>query len=113
MTSGRAVACAMFGLPKYCLLYTSDAADDLTRVDLGGRRLIKKKKLWQMCTIQVDFQTPDRFDLSYVSDNGARVRPVMIHRALFGAIERFVGVLVEHFAGAFPTWLAPVQAVLI
>jgi threonyl-tRNA synthetase len=81
------------------------------KIDVHVRDAIGR--LWQMCTIQVDFQMPDRFDLSYVSDSGEKVRPVMIHRALFGAIERFVGVLVEHFAGAFPTWLAPVQAVLI
>ena len=68
---------------------------------------------WQMSTIQVDFQLPQRFDLEYVAADGSRPRPVMIHRALFGSIERFFGVLTEHYAGAFPPWLAPVQAVAI
>ena len=66
---------------------------------------------WQMSTIQVDFQLPQRFDLEYQASDGSRKRPVMIHRALFGSIERFFGVLLEHYAGAFPPWLAPVQVV--
>jgi threonyl-tRNA synthetase len=66
-------------------------------------------RTWQMSTIQVDFQLPQRFDLEYVASDGSRQRPVMIHRALFGSIERFFGVLTEHYAGAFPPWLAPVQ----
>jgi threonyl-tRNA synthetase len=67
-------------------------------------------RTWQMSTIQLDFQLPARFDLEFVGADGGRHRPVMIHRALFGSIERFFGVLLEHHAGAFPTWLAPVQA---
>ena len=66
-------------------------------------------RTWQMSTIQVDFQLPQRFDLEYQSSDGSRQQPVMIHRALFGSIERFFGVLTEHYAGAFPPWLAPVQ----
>ncbi|GGL45318.1 threonine--tRNA ligase [Planomonospora parontospora] len=66
---------------------------------------------WQMSTIQLDFMLPERFELEYQSADGSRQRPVMIHRALFGSIERFFGVLVEHYAGAFPPWLAPVQVV--
>ena len=66
---------------------------------------------WQMSTIQVDFQQPARFNLEYTAADGSKQRPVMIHRALFGSIERFFGVLLEHYAGAFPAWLAPVQAV--
>ena len=66
-------------------------------------------RTWQMSTIQVDFQLPQRFDLEYVASDGSRQRPVMIHRALFGSIERFFGVLTEHYAVAFPPWLAPVQ----
>jgi threonyl-tRNA synthetase len=66
-------------------------------------------RTWQMSTIQVDFQLPTRFDLEYVASDGSRARPVMIHRALFGSIERFFGVLTEHYAGAFPPWLAPIQ----
>ncbi len=66
-------------------------------------------RTWQMSTIQVDFQLPQRFELEYVGRDGGRHRPIMIHRALFGSIERFFAVLVEHYAGAFPAWLAPVQ----
>jgi threonyl-tRNA synthetase len=66
-------------------------------------------RTWQMSTIQVDFQLPQRFDLQYVASDGTRQQPVMIHRALFGSIERFFGVLTEHYAGAFPPWLAPIQ----
>jgi len=68
-------------------------------------------RTWQMSTIQVDFQLPQRFELEYANTDGSRSRPVMIHRALFGSIERFFGVLTEHYAGAFPPWLAPVQAI--
>ncbi len=68
-------------------------------------------RTWQMSTIQVDFQLPQRFSLEYSAADGSRQRPVMIHRALFGSIERFFGVLTEHYSGAFPPWLAPVQAV--
>jgi threonyl-tRNA synthetase len=64
---------------------------------------------WQCGTIQLDFQLPQRFDLEYVAPDGTRQRPVMIHRALFGSIERFLAVLIEHYGGAFPAWLAPVQ----
>ena len=66
---------------------------------------------WQMSTIQLDFNMPDRFNLEYTASDGSRQRPVLIHRALFGSIERFFGVLTEHYAGAFPAWLAPVQVV--
>ncbi|GAA3041685.1 threonyl-tRNA synthetase [Actinokineospora globicatena] len=68
-------------------------------------------RTWQMSTIQVDFNLPERFELEYTAGDGSRQRPVMIHRALFGSIERFFGVLTEHYAGAFPAWLAPVQVV--
>jgi len=68
-------------------------------------------RTWQMSTIQVDFQLPQRFDLEFQSSDGSRSRPIMIHRALFGSIERFFGVLLEHYAGAFPPWLAPTQVV--
>ncbi|MBW3649507.1 MAG: threonine--tRNA ligase [Actinobacteria bacterium] len=66
-------------------------------------------RTWQMSTIQVDFQLPQRFDIEYSASDGTRQRPIMIHRALFGSVERFFGVLTEHYAGAFPAWLAPVQ----
>jgi threonyl-tRNA synthetase len=68
-------------------------------------------RTWQMSTIQVDFNLPERFGLEYTAADGSRQRPVMIHRALFGSIERFFAVLLEHYAGAFPAWLAPVQVV--
>jgi threonyl-tRNA synthetase len=66
-------------------------------------------RTWQMSTIQLDFNEPELFELEYTAPDGSRQRPVMIHRALFGSIERFLGVLVEHYGGAFPPWLAPVQ----
>ena len=66
-------------------------------------------RTWQMSTIQLDLQLPQRFELEYVGADNERHRPVMIHRALFGTIERFFAILTEHYAGAFPTWLAPVQ----
>jgi threonyl-tRNA synthetase len=68
-------------------------------------------RTWQMSTIQLDFNLPERFELEYTGPDGSRQRPVMIHRALFGSVERFFGVLTEHYAGAFPAWLAPVQVV--
>lgn len=64
---------------------------------------------WQCGTIQLDFQMPERFDLTYIGEDGEKHRPVMLHRVIFGSIERFIGILIEHFAGAFPTWLSPVQ----
>lgn len=70
-------------------------------------------RTWQCGTIQLDFQMPQRFDLTYIGHDGEKHRPVMIHRVIFGSIERFIGILTEHFAGAFPLWLAPVQAKLI
>ena len=70
-------------------------------------------RTWQCGTIQLDFQMPERFDLNYIGSDGEKHRPVVIHRVIFGSIERFIGILTEHFAGAFPTWLAPVQARII
>ena len=66
-----------------------------------------------MGTVQVDFQLPLRFNLSYIDSNGEKKAPIMIHRALFGSFERFIGIITEHYAGAFPTWLAPVQVKLL
>ncbi len=68
---------------------------------------------WQTATIQLDFQMPERFELEYIDENDERKRPVMIHRAIFGSFERFIGILTEHFAGYFPTWLSPVQVVVL
>ena len=79
---------------------------DVKLKDALGRR-------WQCATIQCDFTLPERFDLNYMDKDGQRHRPAMIHRVILGAIERFIGILIEHYAGAFPTWLAPVQAVIL
>ncbi|MDD3448934.1 MAG: threonine--tRNA ligase, partial [Gammaproteobacteria bacterium] len=68
---------------------------------------------WQCSTVQLDFNLPERFDLEYVAEDGQRRRPIMIHRALLGSIERFFGILIEHYEGKFPAWLAPVQAVVL
>ena len=67
------------------------------------------KRTWQCGTIQLDFQMPQRFDLEYVGEDGGKHRPIMIHRVVFGSIERFIGILIEHYAGKFPVWLAPEQ----
>src|SRR5437899_1405057 len=79
---------------------------DVKLVDAIGR-------LWQLSTVQFDFNLPERFGLEYVAEDGTRKRPVMVHRALYGSVERFFGVLIEHYAGAFPVWLAPVQVVMV
>ena len=68
---------------------------------------------WQLATIQCDFNLPERFDLSFTNAAGDKERPVVIHRAISGSLERFMGVMIEHFAGAFPVWLAPTQAIII
>jgi threonyl-tRNA synthetase len=79
---------------------------DVKLVDAIGR-------LWQLSTVQFDFTLPRRFELEYIAEDGKKHRPLMVHRALFGSVERFFGILVEHYAGAFPTWLAPVQAAVL
>ena len=71
------------------------------------------KRSWQCATIQLDFQMPEKFDLHYIGEDNQRHRPVVIHRAVYGSIDRFIGILIEHYAGAFPVWLAPVQAMVI
>ena len=70
-------------------------------------------RIWQCGTIQLDMNLPERFDLTYIAEDGTKKRPIMIHRALFGSLERFIGILIEHYGGAFPTWLAPVQIKII
>ena len=70
-------------------------------------------RAWQCTTVQFDFNLPERFDLTFQNAEGGRSRPYMVHRAILGSIERFIGVLIEHYAGAFPLWLSPVQAVII
>jgi threonyl-tRNA synthetase len=79
---------------------------DVKLVDAIGR-------LWQLSTVQFDFTLPRRFELEYIAEDGKKHRPLMVHRALFGSVERFFGILVEHYAGAFPVWLAPVQAAIL
>jgi threonyl-tRNA synthetase len=79
---------------------------DVKLKDALGRR-------WQCATIQCDFTMPERFDLSYIGSDGAKHRPVMLHRVILGALERFIGILIEHYGGAFPLWLSPVQAVIL
>ena len=97
-------------LEKYGLEYAvkeGDAAFYGPKIDIDIKDAIGRT--WQLSTIQCDFNLPDRFDLEYVAADGSRKRPIMLHRALFGSIERFFGVLLEHYAGAFPAWLAPIQ----
>ena len=79
---------------------------DVKLVDVLGR-------LWQLSTVQFDFNLPKRFELEYTGEDGEKHQPVMVHRALFGSVERFFGVLIEHYAGAFPLWLAPIQVGLV
>jgi threonyl-tRNA synthetase len=68
---------------------------------------------WQLGTIQLDYLAPERFNLTYVGEDNAEHRPVVLHRAIYGSFERFIAILIEHYAGAFPTWLAPIQAILV
>ena len=79
---------------------------DVKLVDAIGR-------LWQLSTVQFDFTLPRRFGLEYIAEDGKSHQPLMVHRALYGSIERFFGILIEHYAGAFPVWLAPVQAIVL
>ncbi|HOZ48030.1 MAG TPA: threonine--tRNA ligase [Candidatus Hydrogenedentes bacterium] len=81
------------------------------KIDFHVRDSLKRS--WQCATIQLDFAMPEKFDLEYIGPDGEAHRPVMVHRVIFGAVERFLGILIEHFAGAFPVWFAPVQAVVI
>ena len=106
----KATADLRAALEKYGLEYgvkEGDAAFYGPKIDIDVRDAIGRK--WQLSTIQLDFNQPERFKLEYIAPDGSRRRPVMLHRALFGSVERFFGVLLEHYAGAFPTWLSPVQ----
>ena len=101
-------------LDKHGLVYgikDGDAAFYGPKIDVDVRDAIGRS--WQLSTIQCDFNHPERFDLEYVGADNARHRPIMLHRALFGSIERFFGVLLEHYAGAFPLWLSPVQVAVL
>ncbi len=106
----HATACLKAALEEAELPYVVDEGGGAfygPKIDVDVRDAIGRA--WQLSTIQADFNLPDRFDLEYVAPDGSRKQPVMVHRALLGSIERFFGVLVEHFAGNFPLWLAPVQ----
>ncbi|HEY0521150.1 MAG TPA: threonine--tRNA ligase [Ilumatobacteraceae bacterium] len=105
-TEGLRAALVKYGLPYK--VKEGDAAFYGPKIDIDVRDAIGRT--WQLSTIQADFNHPERFDLEYVGADNARHRPIMLHRALFGSLERFFGVLLEHYAGAFPTWMAPVQA---
>jgi threonyl-tRNA synthetase len=94
--------------------YTLDEGEGVfygPKIDIKIKDALNRE--WQMSTIQFDFNLPERFDMSYIGEDGKEHRPFMVHRALLGSIERFFGVLIEHFAGAFPVWLAPVQVAVI
>ncbi|HEU5003775.1 MAG TPA: threonine--tRNA ligase [Actinomycetota bacterium] len=108
-TSALRQALEAEGVPY--VINEADAAFYGPKIDVDIRDAIGRA--WQVSTLQVDFNMPARFDMSYVSADNERVRPWMIHRALFGSVERFFGILVEHYAGAFPAWLAPIQVVVI
>ncbi|WP_027626870.1 threonine--tRNA ligase [Clostridium lundense] len=104
-TNGLIEALNAAGLPY--IVNEGDGAFYGPKIDFHLKDCIGRT--WQCGTIQLDFQMPERFDLAYVGPDGEKHRPVMVHRVVFGSIERFIGILIEHFAGAFPTWLAPVQ----
>ncbi|MCB1001012.1 MAG: threonine--tRNA ligase [Acidimicrobiales bacterium] len=107
----RATEALRNALEKYGLAYEikeGDAAFYGPKIDIDVKDAIGRT--WQLSTIQYDFNLPERFQLEYVGADNARHRPIMLHRALFGSVERFFGVLLEHYAGAFPTWMAPLQA---
>lgn len=107
----QATTALKLALEKKGLSYTVDPGEGVfygPKIDIKIKDVIGRA--WQCSTIQVDFNLPERFELGYTGEDGAEHRPIMIHRALMGSLERFFGVLIEHYAGAFPVWLAPVQA---
>lgn len=110
----EAISSLKGALEEHDLLYAIDEGEG---VFYGPKIDIKLKdtlgRAWQGPTIQVDFNLPDQFDISYIGPDGARHQPVMIHRVVLGSLERFIGALIEHFSGAFPTWLAPVQILIV
>ena len=108
-TEAIVAACQELGLDFH--IEPGEAAFYGPKLDFIVRDVLKRE--WQLGTVQVDYNLPGRFDLEYVDSDNRRKRPVMIHRAPFGSLERFIGILIEHFAGAFPPWLAPTQAVII
>jgi len=107
----KALADALDSIGKPYKINPGDGAFYGPKLDFKLRDSMNR--IWQCGTIQLDMNLPERFDLTYIDANGEKKRPVMLHRALFGSIERFIGILIEHYAGAFPTWLAPVQIKVI
>ncbi len=107
----KALADALNAIGKPFKINPGDGAFYGPKLDFKLRDSMNR--IWQCGTIQLDMNLPERFDLTYIDANGEKKRPVMLHRALFGSIERFIGILIEHYAGAFPTWLAPVQVKVI
>jgi len=110
----RATNALMVALNEKGLPYQINEGDGAfygPKIDIKLKDALDRR--WQCATIQCDFTLPERFDLSYIGADGAKHRPVMVHRVILGAIERFLGVLIEHYAGAFPVWLAPVQAMIV
>ena len=108
-TSAIVAACEELELPY--VIEEGEAAFYGAKLDFIVRDVLKRE--WQLGTVQVDYNLPERFELEYVDANNERRRPIMIHRAPFGSLERFLGILIEHFAGEFPLWLSPLQAVVI
>jgi len=108
-TSAIIAACNALGLPH--TVEPGEAAFYGPKLDFVIRDVLKRE--WQLGTVQVDYNLPTRFELEYVAEDGTRQQPIMIHRALFGSVERFVGILIEHFNGQFPAWLSPVQVTMI
>src|SRR5690606_14661117 len=113
-TWNRAEAALMAALDAAGLPYTINAGDGAfygPKIDFKVRDALRRS--WQLGTVQLDFQLPERFGLEYVAPDDSRGRPVMIHRAMLGSLERFFGVSLEHVAGRFPLWLAPVQVAIL
>ncbi len=107
----KALADALDSMGKEYTLNPGDGAFYGPKLDFKLKDSMKR--IWQCGTIQLDMNLPERFDLTYIASNGEKKRPVMLHRALYGSIERFIGILIEHYAGAFPTWISPVQVKVI
>ena len=107
----KALADALDSIGKEYKVNPGDGAFYGPKLDFKLRDSMKR--IWQCGTIQLDMNLPERFDLTYIDSNGEKKRPVMLHRALYGSIERFIGILIEHYGGAFPTWMAPVQVKVI
>jgi threonyl-tRNA synthetase len=110
----RATQALISSLTDYQIAYTINEGDGAfygPKIDIKLKDVLDRR--WQCATIQCDFTLPERFDLSYIGSDGQKHRPVMLHRVVIGAIERFLGILIEHYGGAFPTWLAPVQMTVL